>query len=94
MREGTGRNRYQVSMVASVGNDAYMRKYDEMDVPLALDRLDDDGGSILGCGLLAEEQVELVLGLTDDFLFGGGLRDTERVPVRVGGGEHAGLLVS
>jgi hypothetical protein len=35
-----------------------------------------------------------VLGLTDDFLFRSRLGDTERVPVGVGGGKHAGLWVS
>jgi hypothetical protein len=90
MQGGTGRSHYKVS--ATVGGKRYEeRGRDKQDIPLALDRLDNDGGRVFGSGLLAQEQVELVLGLTDDFLFRCRLRDTERVPVRVGGGKHAGL---
>jgi hypothetical protein len=58
---------------------------------LSDDGLDEDGGGVLGSGLLEEEVVELEAGLSDELLLRGLLGDAHGVPVREGGGEDAGL---
>jgi hypothetical protein len=58
---------------------------------LTENRLDDESGGVARGGLLLEEELETVEGLLDEVVVGGGVGKTELVPVRVRGGEDAGL---